>query len=158
MKFNYDADSPFTGNKSVLIEPDEISGRTMAICMDTGYYTYNTWLDGSDDVSRFEETAPQLILDTRAVDGNNMVWFKTTAMSLNAILNPIIGNDSIDWAVSKLRDVLHGETPDSDLVLIVPIDADNAVTKIIDSDTTAVFKELQFRDAMDYFYQLSNLN
>jgi hypothetical protein len=37
MRLNYDAVSPFTGRKSVLVEYDEQSGQNVHLCMETGY-------------------------------------------------------------------------------------------------------------------------
>lgn len=156
MKLDYDAISPFTGNKSVLIEPDLISGHAIATCMDTGYYTYNVWKDGSEFVERFEETCPQIVKDTKFIDSDGLVWYKTVGMCPSCALYPALGEDEILWKVSKLRDVLVGEEPESNLTLIIPIDEQQAVTKILDENTTVTFKELEFKDAMDYFFKIGN--
>lgn len=145
MRLTYDAISPFTGRKTVLVEYDEQSGQNVLLCMETGYQTYDNWLQGSVELERFEEKSPDCVLETCFVEPETkQVWYKTTIFRGGTIVYPdgeywkvatfkpfVEGTDDrFGWATMKIKDEMY-----------IPDDA-NAV----------IFDKNQFEDAFFEFY------
>lgn len=99
MKLNYDRISPITGKLSVMDEMDD-EGIVMSLDMDTGYQTYSVWVDGSDEVKRFEDTSPPIVTETKFTDPEtHQVWFKATLFGNGRVLYP----DREKWKVGQFR-------------------------------------------------------
>jgi len=95
MKSDLTEISPFTDNKSVIVETLE-NGVETRICMDTGFTTNSEYKIGSDGVVSIEETTTQLIKDLRFSDVLlNQYWYPTTAMFSSGVIYPD-GNPN-DW-------------------------------------------------------------
>lgn len=134
--------SPITGNKCVFEEDDTY------ICMESGYQHMFGCVDGSDMSIEYEDISPQIIKNTRFVDSENRVWYKTIAMTPTAILYPDV-NDV--WKVTTMQKADVNDIVDPTLILIV---GDDYMT--IDSEHELVFSSLEFEKAMDCFYKLIN--
>lgn len=105
MRLNYDELSPITGTMSVLVEHED--GVTMKMCMESGYQTYNSWKIGSEELTAFESSSPDIILDSKFVDEKKgQVWYKTAIFSKGFVLYP----DGELWKVGKFKEFVEGET------------------------------------------------
>ena len=134
--------SPITGNKNVFEDDGTY------ICMDSGYQHMEGYLDGTEQSIEYEEMSPQILKNTRFVDSENRVWYKTIAVNPTAILYPDV--DDV-WKVTTMQKVDNVENINPTLVLIVGEDH-----MVIDSEHELVFGPLEFEQAMDCFYKLIN--
>lgn len=102
MRLNYDRISPITGKMTVLDEWDEQNDVMMSLDMDSGYQTYDVWIEGSSELERYEETSPDIILDSRFVEPiSRQVWFKSTLFGRGFVLYP----DAEKWKVGHFKPI-----------------------------------------------------
>lgn len=107
MRLNYDRISPFTGKLSVLDEYDEQTNTVMSLDMDTGYQSYDVWIEGSEELERYEEASPDIILETRYVEPKTrQVWFKTTLFGRGIVLYP----DAEKWKVGQFKPIVDASS------------------------------------------------
>lgn len=152
MRLRYDAISPITGKQSVLSEFDELHGCKTHLCMESGYHTYDNWLENSEIINAFEEKAPQIVLDSKVVDSNNLCWYKTVMTTGAAAIYP--GEDG-SWCVGKLIFVDDDEEiPESIITLGIPDETGRMRIKILDGSSNKIFDEFKFEDALFEFHKL----
>lgn len=102
MRLIYDRISPITGKMTVLDEWDEQNDVMMSLDMDSGYQTYDVWIEGSSELERYEETSPDIILDSRFVEPiSRQVWFKSTLFGRGLVLYP----DAEKWKVGHFKPI-----------------------------------------------------
>ena len=149
LKLDYDEISPITGNKTVLCEYDANMQDTTKICMATGYQTYlNSWKQGSDLLSDYELQLPTEVLNSKVVDSNGNVWYKTVLQSPRVILYP----KGEFWKVVPLS-----ESPnevDEIVPIIVPIGLDNRGTRYLELSKAKTFDSDKFEEALFSFQEL----
>ena len=96
MKIDNTEISPFTGQKSVVIETE--NNIETRICMDTGFTTNTSYKIGSIDIQKFEETTSELIRSLRFEDTNlGQYWYPTTVMFSTGIIYPVGNTESWSW-------------------------------------------------------------
>lgn len=134
--------SPVTGNKTIFEDDGTY------ICMDSGYQHMEGYLDGTELSIQYEELSPQILKNTRIVDSENRVWYKTIAITPTAILYPDVDGK---WKVTTMQKAESLDDINPTFVLIVGEDH-----MIIDSEHELVFEPLEFEKAMDCFYKLIN--
>lgn len=145
MRLNYDAISPITGRKTVLVEFDEQSGQEVLLCMETGYQTYTNWIQGSEELEAFEEKSPDCVLETCFVEPENkQVWYKTTMFRAGKILYP----DGEVWKVATFKP-FQENTDDRFGWAVMKIKED---VFIPDDENATVFDQNQFEDAFFDLY------
>ena len=86
--------SPITGNRCVYTEPDELG--YMKLCMESGYQYFYGYDSGSRQCLDHEEMTPKIIKDTKFVDNEGRIWYKTMSMTSSTILYP----DPSGWVVT----------------------------------------------------------
>lgn len=150
MHLTYDKISPITQNKCVLVEFDEYGVET-SLCMETGYQTYSLWLEGSDELKRFEETSPEIVLNTKFVEPSGQVWYKTTIFSNGVVLYP----DKVDgvevWKVGRFKEFVEGQTIKFNWATMER----NSKLFVLDDDGALVFGARDFETAMVNFYEIN---
>ena len=94
--------SPFTNNKSVIVEKTK-SGVETRICMDTGYTTSSIYKIGGEDVEKYEETTSRLIKELRFTDNIlGQYWYPTTAMFKTGVLYPSGAKEDWKWCYAPI--------------------------------------------------------
>lgn len=125
MKLNYDLNSPFTGNRSVIKEYIEEAADFLLLDMDTGYTTMqnffnrNVWKASGKSTEEIEsyvdsllaEMDPQLRFHAKWVD--EQLWFLIQTyyedLKGNSVaLSPTVKDDEIWWEVVQARKVSEG--------------------------------------------------
>ncbi len=87
MKVDTTLNSPFTGNKSVVVEM--VGKIETRICMDTGFTTNSEYKIGSEKIVEFEATTARLIKELRYEDTElGQYWYPTTVMFVHGIIYP----------------------------------------------------------------------
>lgn len=152
LKLDYDEVSPFTGNKSVLIEADETTNSEARICMETGYTTSDKFILGSPDIDAYEQMIPQLYKDTKFIDHTlNQVWYLSTMRTSRGCLYADgTSKDDFVWKLAKVRLLTQEER------LEYPIEGktNEYHTHIIDIVNPEIFNKDSFKSAIDKFYEL----
>ena len=148
MKLSYDEISPITGNKSVLSEFDHNAGQEMKLCMESGYHTFTSWVEGSDGIQRFEESAPDIVRDTKFND-NGQFWYKIIMMTRDVVLYPDLVDDGIVWKVSTFKFVDDPTSVPASWASIVVGDQ----VKVLDDSTSSIFNENNFEEACFEFHK-----
>lgn len=152
MRLQYDGLSPITGKNTLLIESDPVLGE-IKMCMESGYQTYtSTWkLDNEEAIENIEENFPQCVVESRVVDDNGNVWYRTFLISPNVLLYPDEIDDGVFvWKVSTLTDFDPGEgVPYS-----VPQSDGSILNRYLDDKNAVVFNDDQFEDALFAFQSL----
>ena len=150
IQLDYDAISPLTGNKCVLIEADEATNQESRICMETGYTTRDIWKLDSPAITTYENHISTLMTDTKYIDSSlNQVWYLATMTSPYCVLYPI-GKSKTDysWEVAKIIE-LKGEERKN---YPVPGKENEYYTSRLDTDNAKGFVQGDFASAIDYFY------
>lgn len=150
----YDEVSPFTGERSVMIEYDDTVDDRMLICMDTGYVTYDKlWREDEDYHEMLRLKMPETIWDTRKIV-NGRVWYKLCISDVLVDFKPEIVDGVEVWVIYKLKHVSHDYDGDKRL-LIVRLDDDDdddtlntAIYRAVDLDTRVEFPSTDFSAAL----------
>ena len=109
MKTDLTEISPFTNNKSVIVENTD-KGVETRICMDTGYTTNSEYKIGSDIIEEIESTTSQLIKDLRFSDILlNQYWYPTTAMFSTGMIYPDGTKDDWKWCYAPIVEISKEE-------------------------------------------------
>ena len=108
MKIDTTEISPFTGEKSVVIE--ESNGIETRICIETGFTTNSEYKVGSEKIEEFEKTTAELIRNLRYTDEElGQYWYPTTVMFTHGIIYPEGNLTDWQWVfapVVKLTEVV----------------------------------------------------
>tara|TARA_R110000822_G_scaffold128195_7_gene263904 strand:- start:260 stop:793 length:534 start_codon:yes stop_codon:yes gene_type:complete len=149
MRTGYDADSPFTGNRSVMSEPDPSKEDILKLCMDTGYHTYElNWKTGSDVLTLVEETLPQQIVDSKREVNDGNTWYKMMLVTPFVMLIPETIDDVDKWIIYTLKE---GDPTKDEIVMTVPNVDGDPLYRTIDVQTRQVFDADKYSDAMNAF-------
>jgi hypothetical protein len=152
LNLDYDEISPITGEKCVLVEPDEQTGEESRLCMQSGYTTKESWKTDSEAVEAYESHITTLMYNLRYIDtGRGVNWYPATMTMPMAILYP--AGDSADnwrWQVSKIVDIIGEERTKYP----VPGRENEYFTQRIDVENAINFESTDFISALDYFYGL----
>jgi hypothetical protein len=145
LKLDYDEISPITGRKTVLVEEEEFSGDSVKLCMETGYQTYERlWkVENEEIIANLENQFPYQVVDSKFIDSNDNVWYKSFLISPNVLLYP----DGKTWKVSFLIDL----DPGNGVPIQVPTSENTFAIKFLDEATSSVYKETEFEDALFEF-------
>lgn len=152
MRMIFDEDSPFTGNRRVLIEPDPEKQDHMKICMDTGYHTYtDRWKTGTETIDLVEDSLPNMLIESKKETADGNTWYKVLFVTPYVILTPEVIDTGEVWAVYSLRD----GNPDTDPILMeVDTVGGGRVYRTIDSESRVEFPSDKFEMAMDMFQSI----
>lgn len=140
--------SPITGNTCVYTEPDENYGY-IKLCMESGYQYMQGYVSGSEQCFNYEQVCPKIVTDSKIIDEEDRVWYKTVYVTPYVILYP----ETDGWVVTTMRTVEEGEQLNSVVTLIV-----GEEVMVIDDAHALHFGELDFGSALNSFYKLLNLS
>lgn len=100
--------SPFTGEKSVIVE--EYNGIETRICMDTGFTTNSEYKVGSNKIEEFEATTAELIKNLRFTDEKlSQYWYPTTVMFTKGMIYPEGGLKDWSWVYAPIVELTEEE-------------------------------------------------
>ncbi len=152
LNLDYDEISPITGEKCVLVEPDDQTGEESRLCMQSGYTTKESWKTDSDVTEAYESHITALMYNLRYIDTERGVnWYPATMTMPMAILYP--AGESIDnwrWEVSTIVDIIG----DDRIKYPIPGRENEYFTRRIDIENAKTFEKTDFISALDYFYGL----
>ena len=101
--------SPFTNNKSVIVETLE-NGVETRICMDSGFTTNSDYKIGSENIKKVEESTSRLIKELRFSDILlNQYWYPTTAMFSTGMIYPDGTRDDWKWCYAPIIEMTEEE-------------------------------------------------
>lgn len=150
MRLNYDEISPICGLKTVFVEFDEQTNQKLKVCMKTGYHTYDSWKLGSGECERYEQTLPQIVIDTQFVDSaTNQVWYKMITIALGWALYPGGYDGDYFWKVAKLRKA--GDDEEYEIGVLIPDENGNNILFTVDDDFADMYPEDEYEEAMFKF-------
>jgi|TARA_R110000822_G_scaffold145115_3_gene283908 hypothetical protein len=115
--------------------------------LDTGFFTRQAFLEGSEACERFEETITQLIKDTKKVE-NGREWFLTTITLPGGILFPDGKVDDYRWIVAPVVNITQedkGKYP-------IPGEGDETYNTRVGIEDAKKFD--QFKEALVYLGML----
>jgi hypothetical protein len=130
--WNYDENSPITGNKSVVV----VDG--MRLCLETGYHLCE-WNGG------FEEKIPEFVRNSVFVNGTDK-WFKLIQFSQNSVLFPTPDNQ---WEVNTFRARLPEDIYEFEIRRKIPDQDNKLVEEVLDPNNAQYFTS--FLEAFDEF-------
>ena len=151
MKLEFDEVSPFSKEKTVLVEADERTNVESRICLSSGYTTCDKWISGTEVVMEYESQITELMRDTKFEDTElGTVWYLSTMQTPAAILYPAGTTDTWTWQVAPVE-YLHG---DERKKYPIPGQADEYYTSRLATEKAENFAKFDFKSAMDHFYKL----
>jgi len=111
MKIDTTHTSPFTNNKSVVVEGS--AEHETRLCMDTGFTTSAIYNIDSDKISEFEETTSELIRTLRYADEElGQYWYPTTIMFKDGVIYPSGHTSNWKWSYSPIVNIPLDEQKD----------------------------------------------
>ena len=152
MKLEFDANSPMTGNKTVLVESDENTNIESRLCVETGYTTKDTWKVGSEAVAEVEKTMPGLVVDTKYTDTElNQYWYLFNMTTPFGSIYPYSKEKGTwYWIVTPVVDV----KPEDKEKYPVPGQPGEFYESRLAIELSHAFPKDHFEEALDSFYQL----
>lgn len=155
MRLQYDGISPFTGNRTLLREFDEECSAHVAMCMDTGYQTYEgLWMSGSQQVAEYENSAPVAVVKTKHIDSNSQVWFRAGDVDRygRGLLLPGEDTDKKPiWVVYKTKLL---DTVDNTYMYTIKVAADDGEKVFhigLDESSRVEYPVNKFQEAFDTY-------
>ena len=151
MKTEYDEISPFSKQKTVLVEADEHTNVESRICLATGYTTRDDWKAGSDKLNQFESHITELMNETKYEDPElGTIWYLSTMSTPAAVLYPAGSANRWAWQVSPVEYL----TGDDRKKYPIPGKENEYYTSRLATEKAEDFETSDFKSAMDYFYKL----
>jgi len=142
MKSDLTATSPFTNNKSVIVENTD-SGIETRICMDTGYTTNSNYTLDSENITEIEQSTSKLIKDLRYEDKElNQYWYLTTAMFSTGMIYPEGTPDQWNWVYAPIIEINEVERKKYP----IPGKTGEFYTTRIGTEVSEYYKPLEFQN------------
>ena len=148
MKLSYDALSPFTDRKRVLIEYDDLHGESR-ICMDTGYQYSEKYISGSEACDFYEQVCPKMVKESKFIDSDERVWYKSVIISPTNVLYPDMYDGDWIWKVGKWKRVIDDTESVEEAAVTLVVGED---VFVVDDVHSLIFEENEFETALDNFY------
>jgi hypothetical protein len=145
---DFDANSPFTGNKRVMVEHDEQHGETR-ICFDTGYHTGERYAEGSETQKEMHTRFPMIVQELSEVH-NGYRWYPSTIAAMGVMLYPDGNAKSWNWVVSYISDIPEDRQKD----FPIPNKPGEYYTQGILDENISYFMKEDFEEALDHFYTI----
>ena len=151
MKSEFDEISPFSKQKTVLVEADEKTNVESRICLATGYTTRNDWTTGSKLIEQYDLRITQLMRDTKYEDGElGTVWYLSTMSTPAAVLYPAGSANRWAWEVAPIVHLMGEDRKKYP----VPGKENEFYTSRLATEKAENFETNDFKSAMDHFYKL----
>ena len=147
----YDAISPVTGNKCVLVEADEKTNTESYLCMESGFTTHEKLVEESDFQKNYEQRLTDLMRSCKVIDEDNKAWYPTF-MQLPGAMLYAEGKSKDDWGW-KVAQVVPIEGDDR-LNYPIPGKEGEYHTSRLDVDNAKKFDNDDFENALAELYSL----
>ena len=111
LNIDYDMVSPISGKKSVFVET--VNDRSTYMDMSTGYVSYDTLLNESDEQQRIEESMPSVVIENKYIDDSGIVWYPCHMNLMNLAVmypEPTEDKDGINYTVAEIIQKEDGES------------------------------------------------
>ena len=111
LDIDYDMVSPISGKKSVFVET--INDRSTYMDMSTGYVSYDTLLNESEEQQQLEKSMPSVVIENKFIDDSGMVWYPCHMNLMNLAVmypEPTESNDGINYTVAEIIQNEGGES------------------------------------------------
>lgn len=144
----YDEVSPITGNKCVLCEADPNNGMEHRLCMESGYTNHTSWIEGSEELNRFDSSVTSLMRDLKHKDSAGSVWYPLSISTQKLIFYPAGSLQEWGWMLTPVKELSEEER------VKYPVPGKEGVfyDRILDFENSEVFTPEQFPDAFARFY------
>lgn len=142
---------PITDRNTVLKDWDSSVNQNMSLCMETGYHTFDSWKEGSEEVANLLSYSPEYIDRTKIIDKHSQVWTKIVIQTPNVVIYPdkdYEGNHC--WFVNSFRFLNENE----ELNPSWPKYEIDGKIKVLDDSTSTVFGKDEFEAAFIEFHKL----
>ena len=152
IQLEYDAISPLTGNRCVIVEADENTNIESYICMESGYTTLDNLKIGSDTSKEYEKSLTQLMIDARYEDNlSGLVWYPSFMQMPGSMLY-CIGDtpDELKWQVARTVPIIGEERKQYP----IPGRVDEYYTSKLDVENAKTYGKYDFKDALDDLYSI----
>jgi hypothetical protein len=151
MKLEFDEISPFSKQKTVLVEADQSTNVESRICLGTGYTTRDNWTIGSELIDNYDTQVTELMRDTKFEDHDlGTVWYLSTMQTPAAMLYPAGSANRWAWQVSPVEYLLGEERKKYP----IPGRTNEYYTSRLATEKAEDFEQSDFKAAMDHFYKL----
>ena len=151
MKLEFDEISPFSKERTVLVEADETNNVESRICLSSGYTTRDNWTIGSEIIEAYDMQITELMRDTKFEDSElGTVWYLSTMQTPAAILYPAGSAKRWSWQVAPVEHLV-GEARKQ---YPIPGRTDEYYTSRLATEKAEDFAQSDFKSAMDHFYKL----
>ena len=147
----YDAISPVTGNKCVLVEADEKTNTESYLCMESGFTTHEKLVEESDFQKNYEQRLTDLMRSCKVIDEDNKAWYPTFMQLPGAMLYAEGKSvDSWKWKVSQIV-AIEG---DERLKYPVPGKEGEYYTSRLDVENGKTYDKVDFDSALNELYSI----
>lgn len=151
MNIDYDATSPITGNKCVVVEADPNANIQSYLCMESGYTTTDQLIKDSSYVEKHEENLTELMLAAKHEDEiTNLIWYPTFMQMPGGMLYPEGTAKTLKWRVAKVIPI-HG---DERLQYPIPGKDEEYFTSKLDVDNANTYDTNDFKLALEDLYDI----
>lgn len=111
LNIDYDMVSPISGKKAVFVE--ETDNRQTYMDMSTGYVSYDTLLNESDEQQLIEKSMPSVVIENKFIDDSGIVWYPCHMNLMNLAVmypEPTEDKDGINYTVAEIIQKEDGES------------------------------------------------
>ena len=111
LNIDYDMVSPISGKKAVFVE--ETDNRQTYMDMSTGYVSYDTLLNESDEQQHIEKSMPSVVIENKFIDDSGIVWYPCHMNLMNLAVmypEPTEDKDGINYTVAEIIQKEDGES------------------------------------------------
>tara|TARA_R110002096_G_scaffold225596_3_gene414816 strand:- start:611 stop:1117 length:507 start_codon:yes stop_codon:yes gene_type:complete len=151
MNIDYDAISPITGNKCVVVEADPDANIQSYLCMESGYTTTDQLIIDSPHVKLHEENLTELMLDVKHEDDvSGLIWYPTFMQMPGGMLYPEGSVKKLKWRVARVIPI-HG---DDRLEYPIPGKEGEYFTSKLDVDNANIYDTADFKLALEDLYDI----
>jgi len=149
MNLDYDAISPITGNKCVVIEAEPDNNVVSYICMETGFTTTDQLIADGPYLEKHEEHLTEFMIDMKFLDEEtNLVWYPSFMQMPGGMLYPDGNVNELKWKVAKVIPI-YG---DARLEYPIPGRDGEYFTSKLDVDNANIYDTGDFKNALDNLY------
>tara|TARA_B100001094_G_scaffold312938_1_gene350164 strand:+ start:153 stop:659 length:507 start_codon:yes stop_codon:yes gene_type:complete len=151
MNIDYDAISPITGNKCVVVEADPNSNVESYLCMESGYTSTNLLIKDGEYIEKHEEQLTELMLDAKHDDEETgLVWYPTFMQMPGGMLYPDGTVNEIKWKVAKVVPIFGKEREQYP----IPGKEGEYYTSKLDVENANIYDTNDFKLALEDLYDI----
>ena len=151
MNIDYDAISPVTGNKCVVVEADPNANIQSYLCMESGYTTTDQLIKNSSYLDLHEENLTELMIAAKHEDElTDLIWYPTFMQMPGGMLYPEGTAKTLKWRVAKVIPI----DGDERLQYPIPGKDEEYFTSKLDVDNANIYDTNDFKLALEDLYAI----